>query len=334
MAVLKTTNIQGALCVNGVAVGGSKDHKFCCFTASTTFTPSQDLVDGNASVAADIIGGGGGGGAWGLADSCSPQIYCIIQNKLPGRAGFLQDHNLKINSTNACAVTIGAGGVSGSLEWSDSAKAWLAGNSGVCTVQQATGSWRAGGAGGNSSLGSACIAYGGIGGGVFAMSCHQSNSECLCLAAPASPNPAYDHNLFGGNVMNICATSTPATGRCGCFSGSAPFDLQLGLDCNYGKVGFDGIACAIGQNSTQYGSPAYGYQNCFGSQQSVSGFGCRGQFNLNESNKLGYTKLCGNPGNGFCICLRSNDCGACGPSLASGSYSAGSKGIVVIHWDE
>jgi hypothetical protein len=48
MAELQSTNVQGSLCVNGVAVGGGKDFKYCCFTASDTWTPTQDLVDGDA----------------------------------------------------------------------------------------------------------------------------------------------------------------------------------------------------------------------------------------------------------------------------------------------
>jgi hypothetical protein len=58
MAVLQSTNVQGTLCVNGVAVGGGKDIKYCCFTASTTFTPSQDLVDGSpvAVVVVEVSG--------------------------------------------------------------------------------------------------------------------------------------------------------------------------------------------------------------------------------------------------------------------------------------
>ena len=67
MAVLQSTNIVGSLCVNGVAIGGGKDYNYCCFTASTTFTPTSDLVGGDGFVAADIVGaGGGGGGAYAI----------------------------------------------------------------------------------------------------------------------------------------------------------------------------------------------------------------------------------------------------------------------------
>jgi hypothetical protein len=41
MAVLQSTNVQGTLCVNGVAVGGGKDFKYACFTASDTWTPTS-----------------------------------------------------------------------------------------------------------------------------------------------------------------------------------------------------------------------------------------------------------------------------------------------------
>jgi hypothetical protein len=109
MALLQSTNVQGTLCVNGVAVGGGKDLKYCCFTASTTWTPSQDLVDGNGVIDAVIVGGGGaGGGAY-----ASGYLTALAQRETQGAGGSgataIRD-SFEIDSTDACTVTIGEGG--------------------------------------------------------------------------------------------------------------------------------------------------------------------------------------------------------------------------------
>jgi len=120
MANLQSTNVVGTLCVNGVAVGGGKDYKYCCFTGSTTWTPSSDLVDGDGIIKAHIVGaGGGGGGSWGWAVT-----QTIYQNPVRtsggtatagdhGAAGNYIERDIFITSTDACTVTIGAGGTGG-----------------------------------------------------------------------------------------------------------------------------------------------------------------------------------------------------------------------------
>ena len=111
MAVLKTTNVQGALCVNGVAIGGGKDIKFCCFTASTTFTPSQTLVDGGGYVEASLVAGGGGGGGVGFAlFDCD--TFAMSGG---GGGGEVRTTPSLITATDACTVTVGAAGGPGKV---------------------------------------------------------------------------------------------------------------------------------------------------------------------------------------------------------------------------
>ena len=116
MAVLQSTNVQGTLCVNGVAVGGGKDFKYCCFTASTTFTPSQDLVDGNGVIDTTALGGGGGGGSVHLYTSADNSTnLCLCVESLRGSTGGgaeVINGITDITATDACSVTIGAGGTS------------------------------------------------------------------------------------------------------------------------------------------------------------------------------------------------------------------------------
>jgi hypothetical protein len=164
MAVLQSTNVQGALCVNGVAVGGGKDIKFCCFTASTTFTPSQDLVDGGGYIETSIAGGGGGGG--GIWVNVTSRCVCAYGGG--GGGGEVITNSKLLTSTDACTITIGAGGVAGVINCATDACE-------DCIVSTA---------GGNSSaLG--YTAYGGGGGG--SVGCKEAEtSKC------------YETNLAGG----------------------------------------------------------------------------------------------------------------------------------------
>tara|TARA_R110000782_G_scaffold102221_1_gene189200 strand:- start:1248 stop:2324 length:1077 start_codon:yes stop_codon:yes gene_type:complete len=124
MAVLQSTNVQGALCVNGVAVGGGKDFKFCCFTGSTSFTPSQGLVDGGGIIDSNLVGGGGGGGSMGMLMQDTVPNYTArtkgtyLTQDCDGAGGGAFEHELNvITSTDACTVTVGSGGQSGSLQF-------------------------------------------------------------------------------------------------------------------------------------------------------------------------------------------------------------------------
>jgi len=121
MAELQSTNVIGSLCVNGVAIGGGKDYQYCCFTGSTTWTPTSDLVSGDGIIRAHVVGAGGGGGGqagWVIGSfgggPCPTRtqqaIICPACNAAAGQ--FIIDDKF-ITSTDACTVTIGAGGTGG-----------------------------------------------------------------------------------------------------------------------------------------------------------------------------------------------------------------------------
>jgi hypothetical protein len=159
MAQLQSTNVVGTLCVNGVAVGGGKDFKFACYTGSTTFTPSSDLVGGNGFIEVDLVGGGGGGGGFAL-HICNNADCCINIKSGPGAGGGFARELFTINSTDACTVTIGSGGTAG----------WVSGSFSVTNnCAQASESVAncadicPGGDGGNTVFGGT-TAYGGCGG--------------------------------------------------------------------------------------------------------------------------------------------------------------------------
>lgn len=168
MAVLQSTNVVGALCVNGVAVGGGKNFKYCCFTSSTSFTPSQDLVDGDGALEAFIVGGGGGGGGSFLRlRSCGPNLTCcgvVTIYSGPGGGGSFGSQLIKITGSSACTVTVGAGGTGGgAMEDPDSRCNYNVGIQNSATT------------GGNSTMG-AYTSFGG-GGGANMWQCVQTCSN-------------------------------------------------------------------------------------------------------------------------------------------------------------
>ena len=112
MAILQSTNVVGTLCVNGVALGGGKNYKYACFTASDTWTPSSDLTTGDAIVEAIVIGAGGGGGGSAL---CVWQAGKLVVLGGGGGGGEIVWRDTPITSTAACTITIGAGGQTGSM---------------------------------------------------------------------------------------------------------------------------------------------------------------------------------------------------------------------------
>jgi hypothetical protein len=110
MANLQSTNVVGALCVNGVAIGGGKDFKYCCFTGSTNWTPPSSLVTGDGVVDALLVGGGGGGGGINRPTACQ----CCLTGMGGGGGGGIISSLLTMTSSNdACTITIGAGGAGG-----------------------------------------------------------------------------------------------------------------------------------------------------------------------------------------------------------------------------
>ena len=221
MAVLQATNVQGALCVNGVAVGGGKDFKYCCFTASTTFTPSQDLVDGGGNISTIWVAGGGGGGAACAFGGQQYDARCSCATAGAGGGGEVVTEFVNMTSSNdACTITIGAGGQSGSVVDAGNAVNSAKGGNTV-----AFGKTTYGGGGGMTRICSACCGcsfccddniIGGGTGGHGNMGCKNSS---LCVNPAALPTTGgYLGNgiTSAGNTIGYglaCANLTCVTSR-------------------------------------------------------------------------------------------------------------------------
>jgi hypothetical protein len=102
MALLQSTNVQGTLCVNGVAIGGGKDFYFCCISGSGTYTPSSGLVGADGILDITLVGGGGSG----------TKCQCDCGNCGGGGGGgaIFQGIRKMTDSGAACTLTVGAGG--------------------------------------------------------------------------------------------------------------------------------------------------------------------------------------------------------------------------------
>jgi hypothetical protein len=231
MAQLQSTNVQGSLCVNGVAVGGGKDFKYCCFTASTTFTPSQDLVDGDGHLEALVVAGGGGGGYAAL--KYVMQNPCNLSDEIHaagGGGGSVAKELVKISATDACTVTVGAGGNGGyNNSWS------FPGTAGAVN-------------GGNSSFAGVTIGGGGRGSSMCKL--------CCDIIVPNSDTRGFD-------VYYACDLN----GGCGCCSpgGAANFRDQIVTNTFCGVHSIGGQAnCTIyacGQNKIDLGAQKSGIDN-------------------------------------------------------------------------
>jgi hypothetical protein len=197
MAELQSTNVQGSLCVNGVAVGGGKDFKYCCFTSSDTWTPTQDLVDGDASVNVTLVGGGGGGGGAGAgyrfltnSNAMNYSINEVVAYGGGGGGADMQQYLRPITATTACTVTVGAGGdgssVSGTL-----AQNWV-----YCEFGDYFDS-----TGGDSSFGG-CTAHGGGNGRTTRKSCSISCGVACCCFDSITRNGG-DCRVVGGGAENV-----------------------------------------------------------------------------------------------------------------------------------
>jgi hypothetical protein len=205
MAVLQSTNVQGTLCVNGVAVGGGKDFKYCCFTSSTTFTPSQDLVDGDGVIDTTLIGGGGGGGnsMAGFLLVNTTQFNTAPSDVTTGAGasgggGSVGNFITNISSTGACTVTVGAGGlrdVSGTATHMSTSYRCTTFDCGDFRTDP--DNFGADGTGGETSFGGS-TAYGGGGG-----------ASCLrvCICANSGGNTGIVDNLIGASRNGSDSTS-------------------------------------------------------------------------------------------------------------------------------
>ena len=188
MANLQSTNVVGTLCVNGVAIGGGKDLKYCCFTGSTTWTPPSDLVTGDGVVDALLVGGGGGG--TGLCRTAACQC-CFTAGGGGGGGAIIKALLTMTSSNDACTITIGAGGNGGSSTGSVIEDGQPGGN----TVF------------GNSGSGSdSAIAFGGgagaftnCAGNVFGRICSGSTMLRGGGGGTSAQVPKYNQRAYGGH---------------------------------------------------------------------------------------------------------------------------------------
>lgn len=343
MATLQSTNVQGALCVNGVAVGGGKDFKFCCFTASSTFTPTQDLVDGNGFLHADIIGGGGGGGAAAAVGYCFNETNLGLDlnnacfQAAPG--GFIQDPVLPITSTTACGVTIGAGGQSGSAVIASCIYDCGAGAAAYCpgliTLTAAD-------KGGNSCFGN-YVAYGGQGGssvGRTYVPPNPYNCTVVCAGTSADANvPTYAGQSTGIDVSvdPACAIQSGFIKKCIDINTgfNKPECQQFGGSNFGGKMGASGFRCGNGRCSADILGKVVpfrfdtGARYCLTCTSTQGCYGCRVDYSFCSGS------VYGSPGGDFCYCMAIGSYGNCRTKmLMSGSTGPGAQGIVVLKWQE
>ena len=350
MAVLQSTNVQGTLCVNGVVIGGGKDYNYCCFTASTTFTPTSDLVGGDGFVAADIVGaGGGGGGAYVIGKagrSPSGGACCANLNRVGGNGaggGFYATQSF-ITSTNNITVTVGASGsgggpqdgiatVVGQLAAVYSASAVLPANFTATT------------AGGTSAF-NGVTAYGGCSGQscfVICKACGQQTSYCVCnVAGNIAPGTVTKAGLYGAfrydpynriNPVGNCGNTPQANANTGVVfcttifpSVTASQDVHIPIEFN--DDGLSGIGM-VGASSCR---PCGVFANCGVTSN------CSPDVSVNSSANGVVNPLAGfgNGGAGGRAYACSTVCNSGDEFNTSetASGAAGSSGIVVIRWYE
>jgi hypothetical protein len=335
MAVLQSTNVQGALCVNGVAVGGGKDFKFCCISSSISWTPTQDLVDGDGFIVTDMIGGGGGGGAnYAVAEGFNRPGYsqkccvCVVGNNTNPAAGmFINEKRNYITATTDCAITIGAGGNTGSYTFPADPNTGGAASSGSAV---------AGEAGGNTT-GFGAIAYGGCGGGSKIGWSTQTDGGSIDCATVITCAGCYGGkpNWYSPNF----ATSDPYTPKSQLDLDSVRISSSLYLYRNdaassgTGWAGVDAsIACASTFNCgvfTAYSTQNGNVTNC--SDDIV----CEPADSINlsaitssDDMRIGW----GNAGANGWVIAKGWGAGQC--SRVGQSGSLGVQGIVVLRWME
>ena len=294
MANLQSTNVTGTLCVNGVAIGGGKDFKFACFTASDSWTPTSGLVTGDGVLDTFLLGGGGGG-----ARCCVAQSQNCGPGGAGGSGGVGTQFFINMTSSNdACTITIGAGGAG-----KDDTGEGSGCNGGDTIFNTASiaacGAAAFGGGGGANQWGN--------GGGISIGRSYRKTPNDQAnypagagMGSYATGIAAAQRTITGaGTSRKPCANLTSQfhfTGF-GAAGASAPQDTAA-----IGRPG-QGVKTALGW----VGVPGYGYCNGGAMSQpgQIGGDGCNGQ---------GY----GNGGNGSC-------------ATAAGS---GSSGLVILQWAE
>jgi hypothetical protein len=258
MAQLQSTNVVGTLCVNGVALGGGKNFKFCCMSGSTTWTPSSDLATGDGVVSSALVGGGGGGGGAfsyaHLITNTNNSSVSSVATGGGGGGGMVYTPTVTIDSTDACTVTVGAGGIGGYMYETGSC---------VCAQTVCTPLRDPATNGGDTSFGGFTVLGGGAG---FNRGC----GKCRCFyegfrSTAACYSPSYDgqrnsggSSYLGADDITICDASGNAS-YWNVMTGSG--NLYNFTSCGRG-VTFD--------NGETFG--AAGNEDIIGGRPSVAGF--------------------------------------------------------------
>jgi hypothetical protein len=325
MANLQSTNVTGVLCVNGVAVGGGKDFKYCCFTASTTWTPSQDLVDGNGFIEANLIGGGGGGGGVAIqmcSTFCNTNTLTCASSKA-GCVGELFSGIKDIDATDACTVTVGAGGTGGTINTSAT---WVAANCFIPTQSLS---------GGNTSLGD-LIVSGGRGGA----DCFEGNQYICAQNCSIRCTFSCDKSDGQCSAGSTCLNYLPGFGG-GCtvagtyINYDTPNDRPKAGTC-YGFIGEPngGVMCGVHPGSPfAGGGTSRGAINFVFSNPGI--FYCNLDATCIPKCKLAACTFGSAGGCGGTICNCNFESGGSNfQFFGSGSGGNGVDGIVVIKWQE
>lgn len=350
MAVLQSTNVQGTLCVNGVVIGGGKDYNYCCFTASTTFTPTSDLVSGDGFVSAHIVGGGGGGGGAytvakaGRSPSGPPCAAALDKSGGGGAGGGYYVTQSFITSTDAITVTVGASGSGGGpqdgilMETNCVAACYSASAVIPANFSSTTD-------GGNSVF-NGVTAYGGCGGSscfVVCKVCGQNTSYCVCqVAGSVGESTVTNAGLYGAfrydaynkvAMLSKCATNCGECQRINYYCTTlfdpitASQDVHIPTQFDY--QGFSGIGM-VGVSSCR---PCGVFQNCGVTAN------CKVTVGTDSASDGVLNPLagCGNGGAAGVAYAYSNNCAPYDDTfqdLQTGSGANGSGGIVVIQWYE
>tara|TARA_R110000803_G_scaffold125181_1_gene192865 strand:+ start:22 stop:1044 length:1023 start_codon:yes stop_codon:yes gene_type:complete len=340
MAVLQATNVQGTLCVNGVAVGGGKDFKYCCFTGSTTFTPTQDLVDGNGFLDANLVAGGGGGGAAAIklcTIDCNNQT-CVRAFPGTGFVGEIFSGIRNITATTGCTVTIGAGGTGGTINMPTTFEGPAIET--VCHTASL--------AGGNTAFGSLIVSGGRNGTDCYAGKQHNNSEFVLCSCSfpgttgvCSNGSSCLDYRAQFGQGSGRTNTGTCCVASCDApvkyCSYDTPNDKPKAGAC-YGLTGEanGGIMCGVSATSPFVGG---------GTNRPIINFifSNPGTFYCNvdatsPAGKKCQISACTFGSSGGCagvLCSCNFEAGGSNfQYYASGSGGDGFQGIVVLKWQE
>jgi len=123
MADLQATTITGTLTVDGTEIGGGRSIQFAEYTASDSFTPTQEAIDAGGIHQVFLVGGGQRG----------------TSNNVGGAGGEIIEEFVTLTSTTSCTVTIGAGGTTNGAAGGDSTVAFSSAGGTDVTAQGGEG---------------------------------------------------------------------------------------------------------------------------------------------------------------------------------------------------